>query len=69
MKLLRRFHSRAETIESKAIDLFNEIEREFGEDSEEASFAAGAMCAARELRGALTPRDAPSNEESQTNGS
>lgn len=53
--LLRRFYSRAETIESKAIDLFLEIEAAFGEDSDEASLASGTMTAARELRGFLTP--------------
>lgn len=54
----RRFLKRAEALEDKAIALFTAIERAYGEDSDEASYASGAMTSCVELVSALAGRAA-----------
>lgn len=61
--LQRRYLRRAVTLENKAIELFMAIEEAFGEDSEEASFASGAMTSCVELLGVLGGRAALTKSE------
>lgn len=57
------FLRRAVTLENKAIELFLAVEEAFGEDSDEASFASGAMTSAVELVNNLGGRAALRGEQ------